>query len=95
MITEIKKMELVEILGLSESSVRIKFVDFLIILLKYVIFKSRNTGILPSFNAIQNQLLDYMNQEKKCNCKKKIGVAFNEMGICYLRKQFGNNDRCE
>ena len=65
-LTEIQNMEWADIfVGLSGSSVRIKFVNSLIILLKYVIFKSRNTGILPSFNAIQKQLLEYMNQEKK------------------------------
>ena len=64
-LTEIQDIEWADIfVGLSGSSVRIKFVNSLIILLKYVIFKSRNTGILPSFNAIQKQLLEYMNQEK-------------------------------
>ena len=63
---EIQNMDWADIfVGLPGSSVRIKFVNSLIILLKYVIFKSRTTGILPSFNTIQKQLLEYMNQEKK------------------------------
>jgi len=37
----------------------------------------------------------WIRKKKKCNCKGKIGGTFNEMGICYLRKQIGNNDRCE
>ena len=43
--------------------------------LKYVIFMSRNTGILPSFNAIQKQLLEYMNQENIiATARGKLGV---------------------
>ena len=45
--------------GLSGVSIRIKFVNYLIIMLKYIIFKSRTTGTLPSFNKL------YINTEKE------------------------------
>ena len=55
---EIRNMDWPDIfVGLPGSSVRIKFVNSLIILLKYIIFKSRSTGILPSFNAIQKKIV--------------------------------------
>ena len=51
---EIRNMAWEDIfVGLSGSSIRIKFVNSLIIMLKYIIFKSRITGTLPSFNKIQ------------------------------------------
>ena len=44
---EIRNMAWEDIfVGLSGSSIRIKFVNSLIIMLKYIIFKSRITGIL-------------------------------------------------
>ena len=53
-LTEIRNMAWEDIfVGLSGSSIRIKFVNSLIIMLKYTIFKSRTTGTLPSFNKIK------------------------------------------
>ena len=34
-------------------------------MLKYIIFKSRITGTIPSFNKIQKTFLEYINAEKK------------------------------
>ena len=60
--------------GLLGSSFRIKFVNYLIIMLKYIIFKSRTTGTLPSFNKIQKTFLEYINAEKKlATTRGKLG----------------------
>ena len=72
---EIRNMAWEDIfVGLSGSSIRIKFVNSLIIMLKYIIFKSRITGTLPSFNKIQKTFLEYINAEKKlATTRGKLG----------------------
>ena len=74
-LTEIRNMAWEDIfVGLSGSSFRIKFVNSLIIMLKYIIFKSRTTGTLPSFNKIQKTFLEYINAEKKlATTRGKLG----------------------
>ena len=74
-LTEIRNMAWEDIfVGLSGSSIRIKFVNSLIIMLKYIIFKSRTTGTLPSFNKIQKTFLEYINAEKKlATTRGKLG----------------------
>ena len=53
---EIQNMDWADIfVGLPGSSVRIKFVNSLIIFLKYTIFKSRSKGSLPTFNVVQKK----------------------------------------
>ena len=62
-------------MGLSGNSVRVKFVNSVIIMLKYIIYKSRTTGTLPLFNKIQKTLLEYMDEEKKlATTRGKLGV---------------------
>ena len=61
--------------GLSGNSVRVKFVNSVIIMLKYIIYKSRTTGTLPSFNKIQKTLLEYKDEEKKlATTRGKLGL---------------------
>ena len=51
--------------GLSGSSIRIKFVNSLIIMLKCIIFKSRITGILYHHSTkYRKHFLEYINAEK-------------------------------
>ena len=61
--------------GLSGSSIRINFVNSLIIMLKYIIFKSRITDNIPSFNKIQIFFfIEYINAEKKlATTRGKLG----------------------
>ena len=60
--------------GLSGVSIRIKFVNSLIIMLKYIIFKSRTTCTLPYFNKIQKTFSEYINTEKELATKRgKLG----------------------
>ena len=62
-------------LGLPGRSVRIKFVNSLIIMMKYVIFKSRGTGILPSFNMVKKRIDENIEAEKKlATSRGKLGV---------------------
>ena len=72
---EIRNMAWEDIfVGLSGVSIRIKFVNSLIIMLKYIIFKSRSTGTLPSFNKIQKTFSEYINTEKELATKRgKLG----------------------
>ena len=70
-LTEIRNRAWEDIfVGLSDSSFRIEFVNSLIIMLKCIIFKSRTTGTLPSFNKIQKTFLEYINAEKKLATKR-------------------------
>ena len=75
-LVEIRDMEWKDIhVGLPGSSSRIRFVNSLIIFLKYVIFKSRNDGKLPSAQIVQNKLLEYIETEKRLAIKKgKLGI---------------------
>ena len=83
---EIRNMDWGDIfVGLSRSSTRMKFVNSLIIMLKYISFKSRTTGTLPLFNKIQNTYLEYMNAETILATTRG---KFTEMGICQLRLLF-------
>jgi len=68
---EIRNMEWRDVfVGLSGNSVRIQFVNSLLIMIKYIIYKSRNTETLPSFNKIQKTLFEYMDEEKKLATKR-------------------------
>ena len=73
---EIRNMDWKDIhVGLAGSSNRIKFVNSLIIFLKYIIFKSRSEGKLAPFHVIQNKLREYMEEEKKIAIKRrKLGI---------------------
>ena len=73
---EIRNMDWKDIhVGLAGSSNRIKFVNSLIIFLKYIIFKSRSEGKLAPFHIIQNKLREYMEEEKKIAIKRrKLGI---------------------
>ena len=63
---EIRNMNWDDIhVGLCGNSARVKFVNSLIIFMKYVIFKSRNAGKLLTFNEFGKKLLEYMEEEKK------------------------------
>ena len=43
-------------------------------MLKYIIFKSRTTGTLPSFNKIQKTFSEYINTEKElATTRGKLG----------------------
>ena len=73
---EIRNIEWKDIfVGLSGNSIRIKFINSLIIMLKYIIYKARLKGTLPSPNMIRTALLKYMDEEKKLASKRgKLGV---------------------
>ena len=68
---EIRNIEWKDIfVGLSGNSIRIKFINSLIIMLKYIIYKSRLDGTLPPLNMIRKTLLQYMEEENKLASKR-------------------------
>ena len=73
---EIKTLESRDVfLGLSGNSARIKFVNSLIIILKYIVFKSRKGGVIPSVRKIQKTILECVEEEKKLAIKRgKLGM---------------------
>ena len=75
-LTEVRTLEWKDIfMGLPGKSVRIKFVNTLIVMLKYIIFKSRKGSTLPSLGKIQKDILNYREEEKKLAIKKgKLGL---------------------
>ena len=75
-LTEIITLEWKDIfVGLTGKSIRIKFVNTLIVMLKYIIFKSRKGPTLPSLRKIQKDILNYREEEKKLAIKKgKLGL---------------------
>ena len=56
-------------LGLKGNSVRIKFVNTVIIFMKYVIYKSRQKGSLPTLVKIEKSVLELIEEEKKLAIK--------------------------
>ena len=72
---EIRNLDWKDIfVGLSGNSIRIKFINSLIIMLKYIIFKSRSKGEV-SFNLIRTKLIEYIDEEKQLASKRgKLGA---------------------
>ena len=65
-VEEIKEMNWRDIfLGLPGNSVRNKFVNSMLIMLKYIVFRSRKEGVIPSVIKIRNTILEYIEEEKK------------------------------
>ena len=84
-LVEIQNMTWKEIhVGVSGSSTRIKFVNALIIFLKYVIFKSRSEGKLPPFHIIQKKLREYIEAEKR------VAIKRGKLGIHLQKWEFAN-----
>ena len=77
-VEEIKEMNWRDIcLGLPGNSVRNKFVNSLLIMLKYIVFKSRKEGVIPSGTKIRKTILEYIiiiEEEKKS--AKKWGTLY-------------------
>ena len=73
---EIKNIEWKDMfVGFSGNSIRIKFINSLIIMLKYMIYKSRLKGTLPSPNVLKKTLFKYMDEERKLASKRgKLGA---------------------
>ena len=73
---EIRNMDWKDIfVGLSGTSIRIKFINSLIIMLKHIIYKSRNKGTLPPVNIIHKKMLEYIDEEKKLATRRgKLGA---------------------
>ena len=73
---EIRNMNWEDIhVGLSGKSARIRFVNSLIIFLKYIIFESRKAGKLPPFNIFRKKLMEYREEEKNIATKRgKLGT---------------------
>ena len=69
-------------LGLPGRSVRIKFVNSLIIMIKYIIFKSRGTGTLPSFHTFQKRI------EENIEAEKKIATTRGKLGVHLLKWEY-------
>ena len=58
-------------------------------MLKYIIFKLRTTGTLPSFNKIQKTFLEYINAEKKlATARGKLGEHLLKWEIIMCFKRF-------
>ena len=75
-VEEIKEMNWRDIfLGIPGISVRNKFVNSMLIMLKYIVFKSRKEGVIPSVTKIRKTILEYIEEEKK-SAKKRgtLGV---------------------
>ena len=80
---EIRDMNWEDIfLGLPGRSVRIKFVNSLIIMIKYIIFKSRGTGTLPSFHTFQKRI------EENIEAEKKIATTRGKLGVHLLKWEY-------
>ena len=75
-LTEIATLEWKDIfVGLPGKSLRIKFVNTLIVMVKYIIFKCRTGSTLPSSRKIQRDILNYREEEKKLAIKRgKLGL---------------------
>ena len=87
-LAEIKELDWNDIfLGLKGNSVRIKFVNTVIIFMKYVIYKSRQKGSLPTVVKIEKSVLEFIEEEKKLAIKMgKLGDALVKVGIYKLRE---------
>ena len=72
-IKEIKSRDI--FLGLPGNSVRIKFVNSLIIMVKYILYNSRKEGSVPSFVKITKYIQEYIQVEKNLASKRgSLGV---------------------
>ena len=73
---EISNMDWKDIfVGLLGNSIRIKCVNTLIIIVKYLLFKSRSEGVIPSLAKIKKAILECRKEEKKLAVKRgKLGV---------------------
>ena len=75
-LVEIRNMEWKDVfVGLPGRTIRMKFVNSLIIVLKYIIFKSRGTGYLPPFDIIKKRIEQSIEEEKKlATTRGKLGT---------------------
>ena len=64
------------------NSVRNRFVNSLLIMFKYIVFKSRKEGVLPSVTKIRKTILEYIEEEKKS--AKKWGT----LGVHLLKWEY-------
>ena len=73
---EISNMDWKDVfVGLLGNSIRIKCVNTLIIIVKYLLFKSRSEGVIPSLAKIKKAILECRKEEKKLAVKRgKLGV---------------------
>ena len=73
---EIRTLEWKDIfVGLPGKSNRIKFINTLIVMLKYIIFRLRIECTIPPFRKIQSKILEYREEEKILAIKKgKLGL---------------------
>ena len=75
----------------NNNSVRIKFVNTVIIFMKYGIYKSRQKGSLPTLVKIEKCVLEFIEEEKKLAIKnRQTGDALVKVGICKLSEGRGS-----
>ena len=61
--------------GLPGKSTRIKYVNTVIFMVKYIIFQLRAGSVMPSVKKIKKLILDYREEEKKLASKRgKLAV---------------------
>ena len=84
-LAEIKELDWNDIfLGLKGNSVRIKFVNTVIIFMKYVIYKSRQKGSLPTLVTIEKSVLEFIEEEKK------LAIKMGKLGMHLLKWEYIN-----
>ena len=74
--TEIKEFVWTDIfLGIAGNSIRIKFINTLIIFVKYIVYHARKKGVVPTIVNIEKLVLEYIEEEKKVATKRgKLGM---------------------
>ena len=84
-LAEIKELDWNDIfLGLKGNSVRIKFINTVIIFMKYVIYKSRQKGSLPTLVKIEKSVLEFIEEEKK------LAIKMGKLGMHLLKWEYIN-----
>jgi len=75
-LTEIKEFVWTDIfLGIAGNSIRIKFINTLIIFVKYIVYHAREKGVVPTIVNIKKLVLEYIEEEKKVATKRgKLGM---------------------
>ena len=73
---EIKELKWTDIFqGISGNSIRIKFVNTIIIFLKYIVYHARKKCAVPTMVKIEKLVLEYIEEEKKLAIKRgKLGM---------------------
>ena len=80
---EIKDLEWTDIFQcIAGNSIRIKFVNTIIIYLKYIVFQARKKCAVPTMVQIDKLVFEYMEEEKK------LAIKRGELGMHLLKWEY-------